>query len=86
MKYEVRLSKRANKELHSLDTSTRRRIIEKLEELQDDPFPRGVVKLQARENVYRVRVGDYRILYEFYGRESLVLVEKIDHRSGVYGP
>ena len=57
-----------------------------MEELQVNPFPRGAVKLQGGERVYRVRVGDYRILYEVLGSEGLVLIEKIDHRSTVYGP
>ena len=64
MSYEVRLSKRANRELSSLQSPIRERIIARLEELQGDPFARGVVKLQARDNLYRTRVGDYRILYE----------------------
>jgi mRNA interferase RelE/StbE len=58
----------------------------RLEELGDDPFPRGAIKLQGREGVYRIRVGDYRVLYEVFRKESVVLVDKIDHRSGVYGP
>ena len=62
------------------------RIVQRLEELQDDPFPSGVVKLRGRKDTYRTRVGDYRILYEVRREEGLVLVEKIDHRSGVYGP
>jgi mRNA interferase RelE/StbE len=86
LKYEVRLSKRAAKELRTLDSATKRRIVSRLEELGEDPFPRGVVKLQGRDNVYRARVGDYRILYEVLTAEKLVLVDKIDHRSGVYGP
>ena len=86
MKYEVRLSKRANRELALLEQSTRSRIVARLEELGDDPFPRGAIKLQGREGVYRIRVGDYRVLYEVFRKESLVLVDKIDHRSGVYGP
>jgi len=44
------------------------------------------VKLQGRDNIYRVRVGDYRALYEVLTAERLVLIDKIDHRSGVYGP
>jgi len=56
-----------------------------LKELKDDPFPQGVAKLQGREDTYRVRVGDYRILYEVLREENLVLVEKIDHRGSVYG-
>ncbi len=86
MKYEVRLSKRADRELLSLESVIKERIISRLEELSEDPFPRGVAKLQGREGVYRVRVGNYRILYEVFNSNRLVLVEKIDHRSRVYGP
>ncbi len=86
MKFDVKLSKRSHKELLSLDPATKARIIQRLEELQDDPFPHGVVKLQGRVDTYRIRVGDYRVLYEVLRKEALVLVEKIDHRSGVYGP
>jgi len=86
LKYEVRLSKRANRELALLEQSTRSRVVARLEELGDDPFPRGAIKLQGREGVYRIRVGDYRVLYEVFRKEGLVLVDKIDHRSGVYGP
>ena len=69
-----------------MDLVTKSRVVQRLEELQDDPFPRGVVKLQGRKDTYRTRVGDYRVLYEVRREEGLVLVEKIDHRSGVYGP
>lgn len=86
MKYEVLLSKRANRDLDSLGPALRRRIVLRLEELGEDPFARGTVKLQGRDNVYRVRVGDYRILYEVLSSEKIVLVEKIDHRSTIYGP
>lgn len=84
MKYEVRLSKRADRELDSLESAIKDRIFSRLEELSQDPFPRGVVNLQGREGVYRVRVGDYRILYEVFTIDRLVLIEKIDHRSRVY--
>jgi mRNA interferase RelE/StbE len=86
LKYDVRLARRADRELASLEQSTRSRIIERLRELRDDPFPRGAVKLQGRESVYRIRVGDYRVLYEVFRKEAIVLVDKVDHRSGVYGP
>lgn len=79
-------SQRALRELESLDPVTKRRIASKLEELGEDPFPRGAVKLQARDGLYRVRVGDYGILYEVLTDQKMVLADKIDHRSGVYGP
>lgn len=86
MTYEVRPPKRALRELGSLDSVTKKRVLSKLEELEEDPFPQGVVKLQGRDGVYRARVGHYRILYEVPSGEKLVLVDKIDHRSGVYRP
>lgn len=52
----------------------------------DDPFPQGVAKLQGKDDVYRIRVGDYRVLYEVLEKEGLMLVDKIDHRGSVYGP
>ena len=60
--------------------------MERLRELEDDPFPRGVAKIRGRGDTYRIRVGDYRILYEVLREEGLVLVDKIDHRGGAYGP
>ena len=86
MTYDVRLSKRAHRELLALQQPMRSRIVTKLEELRTDPFPPGFVKLQGRNEFYRIRVGDHRILYEVMRKENLVLVDKIDHRSGVYGP
>lgn len=86
MRFEVRLSKKASKQLDSLDNSIRRRILQRLEELEEEPFPLGAIKLQGWENIYRVRVGDYRILYEILRKERLLLIDKIDHRSKVYGP
>ena len=86
MTYEVRLSRRATRELDSLQSPIRGRIIARLEELRDDPFPHGVIKLQSKENVYRTRVGDYRILYQVLIAQRIVLIDKIDHRGSVYEP
>ena len=86
MSFDVKLSKRAYGELMSLQSTTRSRVVQRLEELRDDPFPRGAIKLQTRTDTYRVRVGDYRVLYEVQKKDNLVLVVKIEHRRGVYGP
>lgn len=84
MRFEVRLSRRAAKELDSLEPSVRSRIILRLEELEGNPFPSDRVKVKGWEDTYRLRVGDYRVLYEVMTEEGLVLVEKIDHRKKVY--
>jgi mRNA interferase RelE/StbE len=85
LKYEARLSRRASKELDSLEKSIQKRILQKLEELQENPFPHGATKLQGMRGIWRVRVGDYRILYEVFSQEGLLLIDKIDHRSRAYG-
>jgi len=55
-----------------------------LEGLGTEPRSRDSSKLQAPEDLYRIRVGDYRIIYEIFDRRLLVLVLKVGHRSEVY--
>jgi len=52
--------------------------------LSENPFPKGCIKLSGVENVYRLRVGDYRVLYELLPGKGAILVVKIDHRRRVY--
>lgn len=51
---------------------------------EEDPFPRGAIKIKGEENFFRVRVGKYRILYEVHREPNIVLVTKLDKRSRVY--
>jgi len=86
LSFNIRYSKHALKSLKLFSQVIRRRVLERIEELQDNPFPRGTVKIHDEDNLYRLRVGDYRVLYEVYPKEGLVLIIKIDHRSTVYTP
>jgi mRNA interferase RelE/StbE len=52
--------------------------------LADNPRPPGVQKLSAEDNVYRLRAGDYRVLYQIVDRQLLVLVVRVRHRREVY--
>lgn len=70
--------------MEGLDAGLRKRIIEKLKELEENPFPRGSIKLRGEKDAYRLRIGDYRILYIVLWDEGVALVFKIDHRSTVY--
>lgn len=60
------------------------RIIERLEELELDPRPLGVKKLSGIDNLYRLRVGEYRIVYEIQDAVLLVLVVAVGHRREIY--
>ena len=60
------------------------RIRDRIETLADNPRPPGTVKLTAEDNLYRVRVGDYRIVYRIEDKRLVVLIVRIGHRREVY--
>ncbi|MBI4303475.1 MAG: type II toxin-antitoxin system RelE/ParE family toxin [Chloroflexi bacterium] len=77
--YQLRLLPRARRELDKLPAEVLHRITEALQKLRDDPRPHGVKKL--RGSIYRVREGDWRIIYAVSDKENLVLVGRIARRS-----
>ena len=70
--------------LEKMPGITSQRIVRALEALSHEPFPRGAVKLKGEEAIFRIRVGDYRILYEVHRDRSIIVIADIDHRSHVY--
>jgi mRNA interferase RelE/StbE len=84
MKYTVRLNARVGKLLNRLPPDVRRRLVRKLAALEDNPRPRGVEKLAGVEELYRVRVGTYRIVYAIRDRELVVVIVRVGHRRDVY--
>jgi mRNA interferase RelE/StbE len=81
-RYEVLIVASANKELGGMQKVLRQRIIEKLEEIGKDP--RGTDSKKLDEATYRVRVGDYRIIYNVNDKERKVVITRIRHRREVY--
>jgi len=85
VKYEVEISESAEKFLEKVPQKDRSRIIEKIDTLADDPIPSGSIKLQGRTPVlYRIRSGDYRVVYSIKKDVLIVLVVEIGHRREVY--
>jgi mRNA interferase RelE/StbE len=70
--------------LMKLSPRLQEQILRAVEALEIEPRPPGVVKLQGRESTYRVRSGDFRVLYEIRDRELVVLVVDIGNRRDVY--
>ena len=73
----------AQKQLDKLPDSIATRIENKMMELQHDPRPFGCKKLKGRD-AYRIRVGDYRIIYEIHDEPLIITVITIGHRKNVY--
>ncbi len=82
-KYDLVFGKSADKEISSLDKAIAKRVWTKLSELKLTPFPTGCVKLSGYD-LYRVRVGDYRIIYEVNLDLRLIIVIYIRHRKDAY--
>ena len=81
-RYEVRVAASADKELARMPAMLRQRIIEKFKEISKDP--RGLDSKKLDDATYRVRVGDYRVVYHVSDAEHTVVVTRIRHRREVY--
>lgn len=84
MAYRVVLLPAAQRELDRVPARAFERIKDRLLALAEDPRPHGALKLAGVEGVYRVRVGDYRILFQVEDDTLLVVVVRLGHRRDVY--
>jgi mRNA interferase RelE/StbE len=84
MAYAVEFSPRAEREFRDLAREIQIRLRPRIDALAIDPRPPGAKKLKARESLWRVRVGHYRIVYEIRQRVLVVLVIRIAHRRDAY--
>jgi mRNA interferase RelE/StbE len=82
-RYAITYTAAARKQLRQLDLAPRRRVIDAIEALTDEPRPHGCKALQGRDG-YRVRVGDWRVIYTVDDRAVTVLVVKVGPRGSVY--
>jgi len=85
MKFRVLLHKRADKFLKELKPGKKKRIVDKLKQLEDFPAARlDIVKIAGEENTFRLRVGNYRALFKVYEREKIIVIVKLDIRKKIY--
>ena len=81
--YTLEFERRVRKELKALPSDVVRRVWEAFDRLRDDPFA-GTYKKLVGANSYRVRVGDYRVIYDVNTVERKVTVLKVGHRRDIY--
>ena len=84
MAYHVIVQPTPRKALLKLSRKVQRKVVKLLEALADQPRPDGVVKLAGDDNLWRVRIGDYRVVYEIHDARLIVLVLRIAHRKDAY--
>ena len=83
-RFRVRISRVAERQLKKLPPEGRGRVVRAVRALADDPLPRGSRRLTGYDDVFRIRIGPYRVLYSVTASTLTVLVLKIGHRRDVY--
>lgn len=84
MAYEIEVLPAATRALKKVDERAAARIVDAIDSLADDPRPHGVKKLEGVKDLYRTRVGQYRIIYQIHDERLLIVVVTLGHRRDVY--
>jgi mRNA interferase RelE/StbE len=82
--FNIEWKRSAVKELRSLPKDAIERILKAVEQLSANPYPAGVRKLVGSEHTYRIRLGDYRVIYTITASSLIVEIIRVGHRKDVY--
>jgi len=82
--YTIEFSRKAERQFKDLPRSAQLKIAPRINALAEAPRPRGAKKLEGQDESYRIRVGDYRVIYQVQDKALIVLVIKIGDRKEVY--
>mgnify|MGYP000406148117 CR=1 FL=1 len=82
--YHVEIARSASKDLRGIDRKWIPRIVEVIEALGLEPRPSGCKKLMGSDHTYRIRIGDYRVVYEIHDDTLIILIVRVRHRRDVY--
>ncbi len=82
--YEIQWKHSAEKDLRGIDKQFISRILEAINSLSDDPFPSKHRKLQGSESSYRIRIGDYRVIYQVDNDKRIIVIYHVRHRKDIY--
>lgn len=84
--YEIEFIPRAMKQFLDLEHVAQTRLQTKIDALSTDPRPHGCTKLTDEKNAFRLRVGDYRVIYAVDDEQEIITVTRVAHRSSAYRP
>ena len=82
--YRITFARSARHELEVLDPSVIRRVLPKIESLSTHPRPHGSRKLTGEKNLWRIRIGDYRVIYSILDKERRIDITAVRHRREAY--
>ncbi|MFH0774713.1 MAG: type II toxin-antitoxin system RelE/ParE family toxin [bacterium] len=82
--YEITLASSAEKEINSLPKNIQKKVEEVIDSLKENSRPHRAIKLKGKEGVYRIRIGDYRVIYTINDKKRLIDISYVRHRSKAY--
>lgn len=80
----IKLKRSVEKEILKLPRDVIKRIVRAIDELENDPYPRDSKKIRGTERTYRLRVGNYRIIYQVDEERKEIIIYHVRHRKSVY--
>lgn len=86
MKYHIEIAEKLEKKINKLPKKDKNRIVDTIDSLIENPRPDGCKKLQGNQKppLYRIRIGDYRVVYSIQDDVLIILVVEVEHRKNVY--
>jgi mRNA interferase RelE/StbE len=84
MNYQIKILNHAKRQVKSISKYVQEQIKITIKNLGDNPRPVGVIKLSGKQDLYRVRVGDYRIIYQIEDNVLLIIIVSVGHRREIY--
>lgn len=82
--WTIKIKRKALKALSKIHPVHRERINEAIDALADEPCPPGVKKLKGTDCTWRIRIGDYRVLYDLFENDLVIVVVRVAHRKDAY--
>lgn len=82
--FEILWKRSAEHDIRKIDHKYIPQILKAVEDLEENPFPTGCRKLKGSESSYRIRIGDFRVIYQVYTRNNTVIVYHVRHRREAY--
>lgn len=84
MSYALEYKSSVKKELRKLTKHDRTAIVQKIQNLKNNPLPEGSAKLKGSNDLFRIRYGDYRVIYQLQKKVLLIIIIRIGHRREIY--
>ena len=82
--FSIQWRSSTKKDLRKLPPREVQRIVAEVESLGEEPFPHGSEKLAGAEDAYRIRLGNYRVVYQVFTDSRIVTIQRVRHRKDVY--